>query len=295
MSQQLDELFLIRARERGLLSESQVRSLRNEVTNRRRHEPEIGAHELAVEKGWLGVEAALALLDARPEDTIADLTRRISEGELKRYELTPTADDDLNVDALEPESSGRGDTERFSSVHDIEIDPEDENFSEVPKLVEPLPSKYAVSDQPSSDSPLEMELPPPDSDSGDSIFDDSDSKQLPAFDAEFDEPAIIERTPSARRISEAELQPLLADTALGDSLNDLDVGDMDDDEQVLSAHADLAPVSGGDTLHEDNIRSGRTPNPAGTARMQAARPATPPRANPADWLRRRSPRLRRAA
>ena len=44
----------------------------------------MGAHELAVEKGWLGVEAALALLDARPEDTVADLTRRISEGELQR-------------------------------------------------------------------------------------------------------------------------------------------------------------------------------------------------------------------
>ena len=82
MNQQLDELFLKRARERGLLSVSQIDSIRTELQSRHEAEPELGASELAVENGWLGVEAALALLDAKPSDTVADLTSRISEDQL---------------------------------------------------------------------------------------------------------------------------------------------------------------------------------------------------------------------
>jgi len=108
LSRKLDDLFLTRARQRGLLSASQVQALQDEIGER--NEPDLGAHELAVEKGWVGVEAALALLDARPEDTVADLAARIE-------------DEDEDAQALEPESTGRtADTERFQAVHDVEIE-----------------------------------------------------------------------------------------------------------------------------------------------------------------------------
>lgn len=224
MNQQLDELFLKRARERGLLSHSQVGSLRDELGSRRSHEPDLSASELAVEKGWLGVEAALALLDAKPEDTIAELTARISEDELEPVSAS-----------LEPESVDSPDTQRFPNVHDVEIEPEDEHFAEVPHLVEPLRPRYAVSDGDSEDSHLEMELPPPNNESGDSIFEDSDSKEVPSLGTDDDSPQVIgERTPSAR-FANADL--ITSDTALGDSesiLGEIEIEDYDlDDEEIV--------------------------------------------------------------
>ena len=251
MSQQLDELFLRRARERGLLSESQVATLRADLRRRNRDEPDLGAHELAVEKGWLGVEAALALLDAKPEDTIADLNARLSDPE-----LSPIGDDE---DELEPEQTGR-DTARFTEVHDVEIQPEDESFAEIPKLVEPLPSTYAVADN--GDSHLEMELDPPEPVSGDSIFEDSDSGEVPSLDTEPDEPAIIgEKTPTAGFRAGRSLQPEgVSDTALGDAdslLGNLDLDDLADEEEVLARNSnpELAPVSASDTALPGQLRT----------------------------------------
>ncbi|MBZ0136165.1 MAG: protein kinase [Planctomycetes bacterium] len=237
MSQKLDELFLTRARQRGLLSDSQVDALWHEIRERDAVEPDLGAHELAVEKGWVGVEAALALLDARPEDTVEDLAARLGNED----------DDDARV--LEPEEGARvPDTERFHAVHDVEISPEpdDEGFAEVPRLVEPLPPTYAVEDAPSADSHLEMELPPPADQSGDSLFEDSDSRpEIEAFDNEDARPALLERTPSGRYVEgfgrQQELTPQasdVSDTHLGGmdtALGDLNIDDLVDDEEVVMA------------------------------------------------------------
>jgi len=234
LNQQLDELFLKRAGDRGLLTDSQVGSLRDELNERRESEPDIAASELAVEKGWLGVEAALALLDAKPEDTIADLTARISEGELAS--LSPTDDDQPS---LEPDSP---DTQRFPNVHDVEIQPEDEQFDEVPRLVEPLYPSYAVSDNPSEDSHLEMELPPPEASSGDSIFDDSESKEVPSLETDDGGPSIVgERTPSSRFASADLLPP---ETELGDAgaLEEIEIEESDLDDEEIIMPADEAGV-----------------------------------------------------
>lgn len=277
MSEQLDDIFLQRARERGLLSESQVRGLRAELTRRRRHEPDLGAHELAVEQGLLGVEAALAILDAGPEDTIADLTARISDGGLKPV---------LEPDLLEQDTSGgRGTTERFAALTDIELDPQDEQFDEVPRLVEPLAPSYAVADSGASDSHLEMELPPPGSASGDSLFEENDSEQIPALDTEFEQPQIIgEKTPTMGFNAGRALQPAeVHDTIIGDidsalqnlEADDLDIGDLEgieqEEEEVLAADAP-APGSG-DTFVEDQLR----PRQKDTERFETARRADPGR------------------
>lgn len=244
MSRKLDELFLTRARQRGLLTDSQVQALQDEI--QQRDEPDLGAHELAVEKGWVGVEAALALLDARPEDTVEDLAARIE-----------TEDDDAQ--ALEPEPPENvervADTERFQAVRDVRIDlePEEDSFAEVPRLVEPLPPSYAVAD--SADSHLEMELPPPDGQSGDSLFEDSDSRpQIESFDEEA--PALLERTPSGRFADGfARPKPLEAgDTHLGDpdtALGELNIDDLvGDEEEVIMPESDP-----GDTLTgDDSVR-----------------------------------------
>ncbi|MCB9931797.1 MAG: protein kinase [Planctomycetes bacterium] len=277
MNDRLDELFLQRARERGLLSESQVRAVRAELPHRRRHEPELGAHELAVEKGWLGVEAALALLDAGPDDTIADLTSRISEGGLR-----PMAEPDL----FEHDTSGgRGDTARFEGVTDIELDPSDDRFDEVPRLVEPLSPTYAVADAGSSDSHLEMELPPPDPSSGDSLFEENDSEQVPRLEDEFDQPQIVgEKTPTMGFRAGRDLQPVqVHDTVIGDidsglqalEADDLDIGDIDEigqeEEEVLAAEP--TATGSGDTFVEDSLR----PRQRDTERFETARKADPAR------------------
>ena len=259
MSRKLDELFLTRARQRGLLSETQVQALQDEMGER--DEADLGVHELAVEKGWVGVEAALALLDAKPEDTVDDLASRLER-----------EDDDNGEDAqsLEPEATGRtADTERFQAVHDVNI--EDDAFAEVPKLVEPLPPTYAVEDSPSGESHLEMELPPPDGQSGDSLFDDSDSRpQIESFGEEHS-PGLVERTPSGRFADsfgkQAELAPepvTSGDTHLGDpdtALGDLNIDDLvaDEEEVVMSAGATVA----GDTL--TGTEAGKSMRPLDTA------------------------------
>jgi formylglycine-generating enzyme required for sulfatase activity/tRNA A-37 threonylcarbamoyl transferase component Bud32 len=256
MNEQIDDIFLQRARERGLLSESQVRDARSELAQRRRQEPELGAHELAVEKGWIGVEAALALLEAGPNDTIADLAARISEGSLQPM---------LEPDLLEQEtSSDRGDTRRYDATSELELDPGDEQFDEIPRLVEPLAPTYAVADSSASDSHLEMELPPPAPSSGDSLFEENESEQLPALETEFDQPQIVgEKTPTMGFDAGRGLQPMeVSDTALGDVdnlLRDLDsddlqlgdLGNLDEEEEVLAIEP---PASSGDTLLEDQLR-----------------------------------------
>ncbi|MCA8936063.1 MAG: protein kinase [Planctomycetes bacterium] len=242
MNQQLDELFLKRARERGLLSVSQIDSIRTELQSRHEAEPELGASELAVENGWLGVEAALALLDAKPSDTVADLTSRISE------------------DELEPISADleSADTQRYATVHDVEIEPEDEHFDEVPRMVEPLRPTYAVADNASDDSHLEMELPPPENSSGDSIFDDSDSKDLPSLNIDEDAPQLVgEKTPTSRFLV-SELLP--ADTSLGDResvLGEIEIEDDELDEEIVMPAAEAGVLEADldeSSLDADTIR-----------------------------------------
>lgn len=262
MSRKLDELFLTRARQRGLLSETQVQALQDEIGER--DEPDLGAHELAVEKGWVGVEAALALLDAKPEDTVDDLAARIDNEEGENGDAA----------SLEPEATGRtADTERFQSVHDVEI--EEEAFGEVPHLVEPLPPSYAIEDAPSGESHLEMELPPPDDQSGDSLFEDSDSRpEVPTFETEDGQsPGMVERTPSGRFADsfgkQQELTPDMVtagDTHLGDpdtALGNLDIDDLIGDEEEVV----VPDVSSGETFtgEEATIADGRPTRPLDTA------------------------------
>ena len=243
MSQSLDEIFMTRARERGLLSATQVHALRVETSRRRRSEPDVGVHEIAVEKGWIGVEAALALLDAQPEDTIHDLEARMER-------LMPVHDVLLEPETAQfDDSPQNSDTARFEAAPSLDPS-DDEPVVEVPRLVEPLRPSNAWADAPASDSHLEMELPPPAPASGDSIFDDSDSKQVPALDID-DAPAIVgERTPSARFAA---------------TLDSLDA-ELDPDEEEIIEVADavsgsLEPeaLSSADTLLDGQMQPDRKP------------------------------------
>lgn len=208
-NEQLDRLFLDRARARKLLSASQVQAVYMDLLLRRPAEPDLQAYEVVVERGWLGVEDALALLNASPSDTIADVEARVNSSPM----LEPSA----GADTLDGEESRQGmvrrssDTERFTST----LRPDDENaelspddvadladddpvYAEVPKFVEPLAPSYAVADGGSEDSVLEMELPPPVPGSGDSLFEEGDSRPMPSLAADIDsEPILSERTPSA--------------------------------------------------------------------------------------------------
>ncbi len=219
--QRLDELFMARARQRGLLGEPQLATLRSELARRRRKEPDLCAHELAVEKGMLEIEAALALLDASPEDTLLDVQARIDDPDLPR------------------------DTERLTlaSLHDDEpsLAPDDEVFGEVPKFVEPLPPSYAVPDT-SSDSVLEMELPPPPADSGDSLFEDNERSSNPSlapFDT--DQPAL---QPADSTLNEG----FVSETSLGLDRDQLSV----DDVPEISAQPEFAAARETLEVHEED-------------------------------------------
>jgi len=211
----VDKVFLSRAREVRLLSDHQVRQIYTELDSRRHAEPDLQAYEVVVEKGWLGVEQALALLNASPDDTVEQVALRASSPELEPQSSGDTLDGEQDRTGSSRRRSA--DTERFSSpyepVRDVEIEPdlsaedladlniEDEGYAEIPKLVEPIAPTYAVSDAGHEDSVLEMELPPPQPSSGDSLFEEADSQpSVPSLGAETDtqSPQIIsERTPSA--------------------------------------------------------------------------------------------------
>ncbi|MBV6515457.1 MAG: protein kinase [Planctomycetaceae bacterium] len=167
----LDVQFLARAQERRLLTSAQAASLRQELAVRRRVDPELGVHELAVERGYIDVTTAMQLLNARPSDTVADLRQRAGE---------PAA-----------------------------LAPEEERFDEVPRLVEPLPNgmppKKSGLRKSSEESHLEMELPPPTSQSGDSLFEEGSNPGLSPLPVTprpepipelTNSPVLVERTPS---------------------------------------------------------------------------------------------------
>ncbi|MCC7508444.1 MAG: protein kinase [Planctomycetes bacterium] len=215
-NEQLDDLFLERAERRGLLAVAQINALRDELDSRRGHEPDLCAHELVVEKGWLGVEAALAVLEAHPDETLDELKAR-----LLRHD-----------DELQPI---RRDTERLARLapyagRDDELAPEQEDFfPEVPKFVEPVGPAYAFADAGDTDSNLEMELPPPDTRSGDSLFEEQQQNLIPSLEADDEEPAMVERTPSAR----------LAQVKL-DALDNVDLEEEDVLEAIDSLDAEEA-------------------------------------------------------
>lgn len=232
-NQQLDDLFLQRALEKGLLTDGQISEAREELASRGADE-DIGAHEIVVEKGWIDVETALGLLDAGPNDTLSDVTARLTAGTTLEPTEQPSLDDELHRDS--------GDTARFESagetmidepVHDVEIEPTDERFEEVPKLVEPLSPNYAVDAENTStgESHLEMELPPPDSSSGDSIFDDSDS--VPSL-PNFDDGTQDELSPQSRTSlgDTDELSP--SDSGRLDALDDMDLdAELEGEEEIV--------------------------------------------------------------
>ncbi|MCC6465675.1 MAG: hypothetical protein IT463_10080, partial [Planctomycetes bacterium] len=162
----LDELFFSRALERGLLRPAQVTGLRGELNLRRADDPDLCAHELAVERGYLTVEAALALLDASAGDTIEDLRARLEEPSLgtepafSEENLVPEALDSEPAQSGYPYTQGR-DTERLARVpaaqafadHSDELGADEigslddeSSFGEVPRLVEPVAPSYAVPD-----------------------------------------------------------------------------------------------------------------------------------------------------
>ncbi|MBX3460638.1 MAG: protein kinase [Planctomycetes bacterium] len=279
-NQQLDELFFDRAERRGLLTVGQSTALRIELARRRRKEPDLCAYELVVEKGWLSVEAALAVLEAHPDETLDELKQRLlySAGSATVLpEASPFHRDTekLSRPGLDPEPE---------LAPEGELAPEDEVFSEVPKFVEPLAPNYAYADPGDTDSNLEMELPPPDSRSGDSLFEDRQTGEVEALP----EPELIERTPSARM---AQVK-----------LDDLDHVDLDEEELIQAINADegfqLEPESesiestslgmsatvAGDTLHGDKedtslgitgMRVGdtRSDTATGDSKRQPAAPA----------------------
>ncbi|MBK9974712.1 MAG: protein kinase [Planctomycetes bacterium] len=259
----VDKAFLTRARERKLLSDARVRQVYTELAMRRFAEPDLQAYEVVVEHGWLAVEDALALLDASPQDTIEQVELRASP------ELEPQSSGDTLDGEEQRASTSRGrasDTERFSSPFSqpaelqadtemADLAPEDEGYAEIPKLVEPLAPAYAVTDSP-EDSVLEMELPPPQPSSGDSLFEEGDSQPVPALDAETDSkgPRIVsERTPSAvympfdSVVRPQDPQPLAAsaDTLDGDSDSgtlSITARDWNKPEGTATDPADLLPA-----------------------------------------------------
>ncbi len=147
---QQDNDFISRALERRALTQAQASSLRYELKRRRLKEPTVAVQDVAVERGLLDRQTAQALLSSAGAPTRA------------RPASQPTWDA-----TNEPTS----------------LKPEDDQFNEVPRLVEPLPqikSKglKAGPRNPNEDSHLEMELPPPGSQSGDSLFEEGSTPAL---------------------------------------------------------------------------------------------------------------------
>ena len=174
---QQDNDFISRALERRALTQAQASSLRYELKRRRLKEPGVAVHEVAIERGLLDPKTAQSLLGAAAAPARARPTGQ------------PTWDA-----TSEPTS----------------LKPEDDAFNEVPRLVEPLPQikpkgLRAGPRNPNEDSHLEMELPPPGSQSGDSLFEEGSTPALtplpvtpqpkPLADIT-GSPIVVERTPS---------------------------------------------------------------------------------------------------
>ncbi|MHC4840417.1 MAG: serine/threonine-protein kinase, partial [Planctomycetota bacterium] len=182
---ELDNLFFDRATARGLMNATAVGDVRSELTRRREGSPSLTAAEVAIEKGLMGAEAAMALMGADPNESVAELIERAeSSAELASL----PADLGIHADDEEP-------------------------FAEVPAMVEPLAPTYAVSD--SSDSQeLQMELDPPKDTSGDSLFEedqqvislDTDSSS-PKIVSEDDDPETIMEIPAMGGVSDDMVHP----------------------------------------------------------------------------------------
>jgi serine/threonine protein kinase/formylglycine-generating enzyme required for sulfatase activity len=197
-----DDEFLRLAQARRLLTQGQIAALRHELRRRSAQNPGTSIAELAVEKGMLDAGAARALLAAH------------GAGAQAARDAEPTS-----------------------------LRPEDDQFNEVPRLIEPLPvikpRGAAGPRNPSEDSHLEMELPPPGSPSGDSLFDEGSTPNL----------APLPVTPTPGRIPEATQSPILVErtpSAFDESLGSTNLG--------LESESHAAPT------WEDNLSSADTLN-----------------------------------
>jgi hypothetical protein len=165
---------------------------------RRYREPDLQAYEVVVEKGWLGADVAMTLLEAAPEDAGGASSGRMGSSP----ELTPSEHEIPEL--TESELSIETEHDHFAGATEAGIgtetagDLDEYDYSQVPKFVEPLAPSYAVSDGGSSeDSVLEMELPPPESNSGDSLFEEADSQPpMPPLEDDGVPEIVSERTPS---------------------------------------------------------------------------------------------------
>jgi serine/threonine protein kinase/formylglycine-generating enzyme required for sulfatase activity len=158
---QLDDLFFERAEQRGYLLRMHIDVLRHDLAERRQTQPETMAHELAVETGLLTSEAALNILDAR-------------EGESREYMLARLFGIAEVTDRAPRDQQGRsGDTHRddqdFSPVMSLDPEADADLTGQADDDLPVAPVEYINS---SGDSHLEMELPPPASRSGESLFED---------------------------------------------------------------------------------------------------------------------------
>ncbi len=260
-AEQLDEMFFNRALERRILTSGQVAAVRNDLKRRRSTEPDLGAYEIAVERGYVDVATARTLLNAKPGETVADLRKRTASRPLMRSTRVREAKrPDAEPTNLAPE--------------------QDDRFEEVPRLVEPLPRvKTAGPRNPNEDSHLEMELPPPTNQSGDSLFEEGSNPGMAAMPV----------TPQPTRLPEATQSPIVVErTPSGwadESLGSTNLG-------FESASADLADelapqppsLAAGDTMvdYDESARElaaetesmpeiGKTPLP-----MLEDEPALPP-------------------
>ncbi len=198
----LDDEFLRRAQAQRMLSQGQVAALRHELRRRRPQNPAINVADLAVEKGMLDAVTVQSLLDG-------------------------------------PTAAMRADAEPTN------LRPDDDQFNDVPRLIEPLPvikPKGAPGPRnPHEDSHLEMELPPPGSPSGDSLFEEGSTPALSPLPV----------TPTPGRIPELTQSPVLVErtpSSFDESIGSTNLG-LDGDAPVASPSGWEDNLSSADTLN----------------------------------------------
>ncbi|MCF6228107.1 MAG: protein kinase [Planctomycetes bacterium] len=234
--EELDNLFFDRATARGLLDASGVIDIRSGLTQRRQGSPSLTAAEVAIEKGFMGAEAAMTLMDANPNESVAELMGRTENNAL----LAPVS--------LEPTL---GNLQDMDSTGLYEPLPEDEDlFTEVPEMVESWAPSRAVVDSNDSQE-LQMELEPPAQQSGDSLFEEE--QQLIPLDIITDSPEIVAEEQDGETIMEI---------SLGDPADTLQ-------DQIIQPEADLIPVADTalDPMDTVDESTGETTGSSDTARF----------------------------
>src|SRR5690606_7352314 len=106
---QLDDIFLRLAEMRGMLSVTQVGTVRGELRYRQDTEPELRAHDLVIEKGWLAPEDAQALLDESAMDDTPMPYGSAGYGQVSGWSGDSVAGEDLQME-LPPPQSRSGDS-----------------------------------------------------------------------------------------------------------------------------------------------------------------------------------------